>query len=88
VADVDQPFSIAPLPSGDEYPFGNGISLNGRTVSSEGEGITFTRTEMATLTEALTQLADDEGLPGQLESLDEGELEQFDQLLSTRYPPG
>jgi hypothetical protein len=86
--EVDQPFSVAPLPSDDEYPFGNGISLNGRPGSSEGEGIVFTQNEMATLAEALTQLTDDEGLSGQLESLDEGELERFDQLLSTRYPQG
>lgn len=88
VVEVDQPFSVAPLAAGDEYLLGNGIGLNGRTGSPEGQGIAFTQTETATLAEALTQLTDDEGLSGELETLDERELEQFNQLLSTRYPPG
>jgi hypothetical protein len=75
VAEVTQPFFVAPLAGDDEDPLGGAISLNGGTGS-----------EQATLTEALTQLTGDEGLAGQLEELDDRELQRFEQLLSARYP--
>jgi hypothetical protein len=86
LVEVAQSFSIAPLAGEDEGLLGRGISLNGGNGSAGGRGIAFKPTERAALTEALTQLAGDEDLSGQLDTLNERELERFDQLLSARYP--
>jgi hypothetical protein len=86
LVEVAQPFSVAPLAAEDEDLLGREISLNGSTGSAEEQVIAFKPTEITALTEALTQLTDDEDIPGQLETLKAGELEQFDQLLSSRYP--
>jgi len=86
ITEQAQPFSVAPLASDDEGLLGRGIVLNGGNGSAEGQGIAFKPTERAVLTEALSQLAADEDLSGQLDTLDERELERFDQLLSARYP--
>jgi hypothetical protein len=86
ITEVAQTFSVAPLVGEDEGLLGRGISLNGGTGSAEGQGIAFKPTERTVLTEALTQLAGDEDLSGQLDTLNERELERFDQLLSARYP--
>src|SRR4030042_842426 len=86
ITEVAQTFSVAPLAGEDEGLLGRGIVLNGGNGSAEGQGIAFKPTERAVLTEALTQLAGDEDLSGQLDTLDERELERFDQLLSARYP--
>jgi hypothetical protein len=86
LVEVAQPFSVAPLAADDEDLLGREISPNGSTGSAEGQGIAFKPTEITALTEALTQLTDDEDISGQLETLEAGELEQFDQLLSSRYP--
>jgi hypothetical protein len=85
VAEVTQPFSVAPLAAEDEGLLGRGIGLNGGTGSAEGQGIAFKPAERAVLTEVLSQLAGDEDLQGQLDTLNERELERFDQLLSARY---
>jgi hypothetical protein len=84
--EVAQTFSVAPLASEDEGLLGRGIGLNGGTGSAEGQGIAFKPAEQAVLTEALSQLAGDEDPTGQLDTLNERELERFDQLLSARYP--
>ena len=86
LVEVAQTFSVAPLAGEDEGLLGRGISLNGGNGSAGGQGIAFKPTERAALTEALTQLAGDEDLSGQLDTLNERELERFDQLLSARYP--
>jgi anti-sigma factor RsiW len=83
VADIAQSFSVAPLAGEDE---GFLISLNGGNGSAEGQGIAFKPAERAVLAEALSQLTGDEDLAGQLDTLNERELERFDQLLSARYP--
>lgn len=83
LVEVAQTFSVAPLAGEDEDLLGRGISLNG---SVEGLRIAFKPTEQAALTDALSQLAGDEDLAGQLDTLNERELERFDQLLSARYP--
>jgi hypothetical protein len=85
ITEVAQPFSVAPLASEDEGLLGRGIVLNGGNGSAEGQGIAFKPTEQAALTEALTQLTGDEDLSGQLDTLNDKELERFDQLLSARY---
>jgi len=86
LVEVAQTFSVAPLAGEDEGLLGRGISLNGGNGSAAGQGIAFKPTERAALTEALTQLAGDEDPSGQLDTLNERELERFDQLLSARYP--
>lgn len=86
LVEVAQTFSVAPLAGEDEGLLGRGISLNGGNGSAAGQGIAFKPTERAALTEALTQLTGDEDLSGQLDTLNERELERFDQLLSARYP--
>ncbi|MCJ7664258.1 MAG: zf-HC2 domain-containing protein [Desulfobacterales bacterium] len=86
LVEVAQPFSVAPLAGEEEDPFGRGMSLNGLSRAAEGPGIGLKPAEKAVLTEALTQLTGDEDLSGQLEELDEGELEEFEQLLSAGYP--
>jgi len=85
ITEQAQPFSVAPLAAEDEGLLGRGIGLNGGNGSAEGQGIAFKPAERAVLTEALSQLAGDEDLQGQLDTLDERELERFDQLLSARY---
>ena len=79
LVEVAQSFSLAPLVSEEEDPFDRGVSLNGLTLEAEGP-------EMAALTEALTQLFGEEDLYENVEELEEGELEEFDQLLSSKYP--
>jgi anti-sigma factor RsiW len=86
LVEVAQPFSVAPLAAEDEDPWGRGISLNGLSRAAGGPVIGLKPAEKTVLTEALTQLTGDEDLSGQLEELDEGELEEFDQLLSASYP--
>lgn len=79
LVEVAQSFSLAPLVSEEEDPFDRGVSLNGLTLEAE-------EPEMAALTEALTQLFGEEDLYENVEELEEGELEEFDQLLSSKYP--
>ncbi len=86
LVEVAQSFSVAPLAGEDEGLLGRGISLNGGNGSPGGQRIAFKPTERTALTEALTQLTGDEDLSGQLDTLNERELERFDQLLSARYP--
>jgi hypothetical protein len=86
LVEVAQSFSVDPLAGEDEGLLGRGISLNGGNGSAEGQGIAFKPAERAVLTEALSQLTGDEDLAGQLDTLNERELERFDQLLSARYP--
>jgi len=86
IAEQAQPFSVAPLAGEDEGLLGRGIGLNGGTGSAEGQGIAFKPAERAALTEALSQLTGDEDLSGQLDTLNERELERFERLLSSRYP--
>lgn len=86
LVEMAQPFSVAPLAGEDEGLLGRGISLNGGNGSAAGQRIAFKPAERAALTEALTQLAGDEDLSGQLDTLNERELERFDQLLSAKYP--
>jgi anti-sigma factor RsiW len=86
LVEVAQPFAVAPLAAEDEDPWGRGMSLNGLSLAAGGGGIGLKPAEKAVLTEALTQLTGDEDLSGQLEELDAGELQRFEQLLSTRYP--
>jgi hypothetical protein len=85
ITEVAQPISIAPLAGEDEGLLGRGIGLNGGTGSIEGEGIAFNPGEKAALAEALSQLAGDEDLTGQFDTLNERELERFDRLLSAKY---
>jgi hypothetical protein len=85
ITEQAQPFSVAPLAGEDEGLLGRVIVLNGGNGSIEGKGIAFKPAEKATLTEALTQLTGDEDLSGQLDTLNERELERFDRLLSARY---
>jgi len=86
LVEVAQPFSVAPLAAEDEDPWGRGMRLNGLYPAAGGSGIGLKPAEKAVLTEALTELTGDEDLSGQLEELDEGELERLEQLLSARYP--
>jgi hypothetical protein len=86
LVEVVQTFSVAPLAGDDEDPLGQGVSLNGGNGSAAGQGIVLKPAEKAVLTEALSQLNGDENLSGQLDTLDERELERFDRLLSQRYP--
>lgn len=79
LVEVAQSFSLAPLATEEEDPFDRGVSLNGLTLEAQ-------ETEMAALTEALTQLFGEEDLYENVEELEEGELEEFDQLLSSKYP--
>jgi hypothetical protein len=69
----------------DEGFLGQVIGLNGGNGSTEGKGIALKPAEKAALAEAATQLDGDEDLSGQLDTLDERELERFDRLLSARY---
>jgi anti-sigma factor RsiW len=85
IAEVAQPFSVAPLAGEDEGFLGQVIGLNGGNGSTEGKGIALKPAEKAALAEAATQLDGDEDLSGQLDTLDERELERFDRLLSARY---
>jgi hypothetical protein len=85
ITEVAQPFFVAPLAGEDEGLLDRGIGLNGGTGSTEGQGIAFKPAEQAALTEALTQLTGDEDLSGQLDTLNDKELERFDRLLSARY---
>jgi hypothetical protein len=85
ITEQAQPFSVAPLAGEDEGLLGRVIVLNGGNGSIEGKGIAFKPAEKAALTEALTQLTGDEDLSGQLDTLNERELERFDRLLSARY---
>jgi hypothetical protein len=86
LVEVAQSFSVDPLAGEDEGLLGRGINLNGGNGSAEGQGIGLKPAERAVLTEALSQLTGDEDLAGQLDTLNERELERFDQLLSARYP--
>jgi len=83
LVEVAQSFSVDPLASEDEDPWGRWIGLNGRSRAAEGQGIGLKPTEAAVLTEALAEVFGEED---QLEELDEGELERFEQLLSSKYP--
>lgn len=85
LAEVVQPYSVAPLAGEDEGLLGRGIGLNGGNGSATGHGIAFKPAEQAALTEALPQLIGDDDLSGQLDQLNEKELERFDQLLTQRY---
>jgi anti-sigma factor RsiW len=85
IAEVAQPFSVAPLAGEDEGLLGQVIGLNGGNGSTEGKGIALKPAEKAALAEAMTQLDGDDDLSGQLDTLNERELERFDRLLSTRY---
>jgi hypothetical protein len=87
LAEVAQPYSVAPLAGDDEGLLDRGIGLNGGNGSAAGERIAFKPAEQEALTEALPQLIDDDDLSGQLDTLNEKELERFDQLLSARYSP-
>lgn len=86
LVEVAQSFSLAPLVTEEEDPFDRGVSLNGLTLAAQEPGIALKETEMAALTEALTQLFGEEDLYENVEELEEGELEEFDQLLSSKYP--
>jgi len=87
LVEMAQSFSLAPLATEEEDTFDRGVSLNGLSLEAqEPPGIALKETEMAALTEALTQLFGEEDLYENVEELEEGELEEFDQLLSSTYP--
>ena len=78
--------SFGPLARYAEDPLEQEITL--QEVSSVAETLiaSLQSQEGAAITDLLTQDLDEEDLYGQLQALTEGELEEFDQLLSAKYP--
>jgi hypothetical protein len=86
IAEVAHTLSVAPVATDTEDPFNKGMGLQGPPLVAEVPGISLNPTDMATITEMLTQLSDEEDIDGTLEGLTGDEQKEFDQLLSTRYP--
>jgi len=84
VVEIARSYSVAPLVTDETDPLGG--SLNGLAAAAADATIALSPTEEAALTEALTYVLGDEDISTSLEDLDEGELEEFDRLLSANYP--
>lgn len=83
VVEIARSFSVAPLVTEETDPLGG---LNGLSGTTEKPTIALKTTEAAALTEALTQLFGEEDISAVLEDLEEGEMEEFNRLLSSNYP--
>jgi hypothetical protein len=86
IAEIARTFSVAPLAADEEDPFDRGMGLQGIPLVRDVPGISLNPTDMATITEVLTQLSDEEDIYGSLEGLTRVEQEEFSQLLSSQYP--
>ena len=86
IVEIARSFSVAPLATEEEDTFDRGVSLNGLSPVAQEPEIALKETEVVALTEALTQLFGEEDLYENMEELEEGELEEFDRLLSFQYP--
>jgi len=83
VAEIARSLSVAPLVAEEADPL---RGLNGLSAAAHDVTIAFQTAEAAELTEALTQLFGEEDISVVLEDLEEGEMEEFDRLLSSHYP--
>jgi len=83
VAEIARSYSVAPLIAEETDPLGG---LNGLSDTTEKPTIALKATEAADLTEALTQLFGEEDISVVLEDFEEGEMEEFNRLLSSTYP--
>ena len=83
VVEIARSFSVAPLVAEETDPLGG---LNGLSGAAQDAKIALQPAEATALTEALTQLLGEEDISVVLEDLEEGEMEEFDRLLSSNYP--
>jgi len=83
VVEIARSYSVAPLVAEETDPLGG---LNGLSEAAGDATIALQPAEEAAFTEALTHVFGDEDISMSLEDLDEGELEEFDRLLSSNYP--
>ena len=83
VVEIARSYSVAPLVAEETDPLGG---MNGLADAAADAAIAFQPAEEAAFTEALTHVFGDEDISTSLEDLDEGELEEFDRLLSSNYP--
>lgn len=86
LVEVVHSLSFAPLATEEGGPLGRGIVLNELPLLAEVLRIPLKPTETETIAEVLTQLFGEEDLYGKLERLKGEELEEFHQLLSSKYP--
>jgi hypothetical protein len=86
IAEIARTFSVAPLAADEEDPFDRGMGLQGIPLLRDVPGISLNPTDMATITEVLTQLSGEEDIYGSLEGFTRVEQEEFSQLLSSQYP--
>lgn len=78
--------SFGPLATETEDPLGQAMTLQEVSLVAEHLITSLQPTEEAAITDVLTQLCNGKDFYGQLEDLTEGELEEFYQLLSAKYP--
>jgi hypothetical protein len=83
VVEIARSFSVAPLVAEETDPLGG---LNGLAAAAHDATIALQPAEEADFTEALTQLFGEEDISAALEDLEEGEMEEFNRLLSSNYP--
>lgn len=83
VVEIARSYSVAPLVTEETDPLGG---VNGLSEAAHDVTIAFQPAEATALTEALTQLFGEEDISVVLEDLEEGEMEEFNRLLSSNYP--